>query len=126
VPIGEKPEITPEQRVRSTVRYAWGTAPGVSALLETLAGAARAFEPSAPGMIGAAVASRQHSPKTEYLRAFGNLLTDVHGIALTTQVMKAMAIVGNVVINLPDVDVSRDDVRKALARLGVERLENSS
>jgi hypothetical protein len=39
--------------------------------------------------------------------------------------MQAMAIVANVVINLPDVDVTYDDVRKALAKLGGERLENA-
>jgi hypothetical protein len=125
LPIGEKPEITPEERVRSTVRYAWGIAPGVSALLETLAGAARAFKPSAPGMIGAAIESRQRNPKTEYLRALGELLIDVHGFALTTPIVKAMAITATVVLNLPDAS-SYDDARKALARLGVERLENSS
>jgi hypothetical protein len=126
VPIGEKPEITPEEEARNMLRYAWGTAPEFSELLETLADAARAFNPSATGMIGAAIASRQRSPKTEYLRAFGNALTDVHGFALTGPIMKAMAITANVVINLPDVDVTYDDVRKALARLGVERMENSS
>ena len=39
--------------------------------------------------------------------------------------MQAMAIVANVVINLPDVDVTYDDARKALAVLSPERLENS-
>lgn len=98
-----------------------------------LAEAARDFLPSSPyicrpaevNMIGAAIQSRQRSPKTEYLRAFGNLLTDTHGLTLTTPILKAIAIVANVVINLPDVDVTYDDVRKALAKLGVERMENS-
>jgi hypothetical protein len=67
-------------------------------------------------MIGAAIESRQKSPKTEYLRAFGNLLTDVHNFALTKSIMQAMAIVANVVVNFPDVDVTYDDVRKALAK----------
>ena len=107
------------------LRYAWGTAPDFSELLDTVTKAGRAFKPSESGMIGAAIESRQKSPKTEYLRAFGNLLTDVHNFALTTPIMQAMAIVANVVINLPDVDVTYDDVRKALAKLGGERLENS-
>jgi hypothetical protein len=124
-PLDEKPEITHEEEARNTLRYAWGTAPEVSALLETLAHAARSFNPSATGMIGAAIASRQRNPKTEYLRAFGKLLTDEHGFAMTTPVIKATAITASVVINLPDVDVTYDDVRKALARLGVERLEDS-
>jgi hypothetical protein len=126
VPIGEKPEITPEEEARNMLRYAWGTAPNFPALLETLAARARAFKPSATGMISAAITSRQRNPKTEYLRAFGKALTDVLGFALTTPIVKAMALTATVVINLPDVDVTYDDVRKALAKLGVERLENSS
>ena len=122
----EKAEIDPKEDARNMLRYAWGTAPDFSGLLDTLAKAGRAFKPSESGMIGAAIESRQKSPKTEYLRAFGNLLTDVHKFALTTPIMQAMAIVANVVINLPDVDVTYDDVRKALAKLGGERLENST
>lgn len=125
VPTGEKAEIDPEEEARNMLRYAWGTAPDFSALLGTMANAARSFKPSESGMIGAAIESRQRSAKTEYLRAFGNLLADVHGFVLTTPIMQAMAIVANVVINLPDVDVTCDDVRKALAKLGGERLENS-
>ncbi len=121
----EKAEIDPVEKARNMLRYAWGTAPDLSALLGTMAKAARAFKLSEPGMIGAAIGSRQRSPKTEYLRAFGNLLTDVHKFALTTPIMQAMATVANVVINLPNVDVTYDDVRKALAKLGGERLENS-
>jgi hypothetical protein len=125
VPMEGKAEIDPEEEARNMLRYAWGTAPDFSALLGTMASAARAFKPSESGMLGAAIASRQKSPKTEYLRAFGNLLTDVHRFALTTPTMHAMAIVANVVINLPDVDVTYNDVRKALAKLGGEQLENS-
>jgi hypothetical protein len=125
VPMAEKAEIDPEEEARNMLRYAWGTAPDFSDLLDTVAKAGRSFKPSESGMIGAAIESRQRSPKTEYLRAFGNLLTDAHGFTLTTPIMQAMAIVANVVINLPDVDVTYDDVRKALAKLGGERLENS-
>lgn len=121
----EKAEIDPKEEARNMLRYAWGAAPDFSELLDTVTKAGRAFKPSESGMIGAAIESRQKSPKTEYLRAFGNLLTDVHNFALTTPIMQAMAIVANVVINLPDVDVTYDDVRKALAKLGGERLENS-
>lgn len=124
-PMEEKAEIDPKEEARNMLSYAWGTAPDFSALLDTVAEAARAFEPSESGMIGAAIASRQKSPKTEYLRAFGSLLTDVHKFALTTPIMQAMAIAANVVINLPDVDVTYDDVRKALAKPGGGRLENS-
>lgn len=125
LPIGEKAKVDPEEEARNMLRYAWGTAPDFPELLATVANAARAFKPSESGMIGAAIESRQRSPKTEYLRAFANLLTDVHKFELTTPIMRAMAIVANVVINLPDVDVTYDDVRKALPKLVGERLGNS-
>lgn len=114
---GEKPEIDPNEGARNSLRYAWGTAPPLSALLDTVAKAARDFKPSESGMISAAIASRQRSINKEYLRAFGNLLTDIHGFAPTIEIKKAMATVATVVINLPDVDVSYDDVCKAFAKL---------
>ena len=125
VPMGEKADIHPEEKARNMLRYAWGTAPDFSALLKTMAGAARAFKPSESGMIGAAIESRQKSPKTEYVRAFANLLTEVHKFELTAPVHKAIAFVANVVINQPDVDVTSEDVRKALTKPIGERLENS-
>ena len=115
---GEKPDIDPIQQQLEDLRYAWGTAPDLSALLETLAAAARGWKPGETGFIAAAIESRQRSAKTEYLRAFGSLLIDRHNVNLTTAIMQAMAIAANVVINLPDVDVTYDDVRKALARIG--------
>ena len=125
VPMDGKAEIDPVEGERNTLRYAWGTAPNFSALLDTVAKAARDFKPSESGMIGAAIAKREKNIKTEYLRAFGNMLTDAHGFVLTTPIMQAMAIVANVVINLPDdVDVTYNDVRQALAKLRGGRLEN--
>ena len=114
------------EETRNTLRYAWGTAPSVSALMRTLAGTARAFTPSESGMIGAAIASQKSVKKVEYLRALGNLLTDVHHFTLTTPIMRAMAVVANVAVNLPGVDATYDDVRKALAKLGGGRLEDLS
>ena len=125
VPKRGKADIDPEEEKRNMLRYAWGTAPDFSALLKTMADAARAFKPSEPGMIGAAIESRQKNPKTEYVRAFGNLLTEVHKFELTAPVHKAIAVVANVVINQPDVDVTYDDVRKALVRTSGERMEDS-
>ncbi|MBA3492628.1 MAG: hypothetical protein H0T87_00480 [Gammaproteobacteria bacterium] len=120
----EKPDVDPAEEARDTLRYGWWAAPCLSALLDTVAKAARDFKPSKSGMIGAAIKPRQQNAKTEYLRAFGNLLT-AHNFALTTPIMQAMAFVANVVLNLPDVDVTYDDVRHALAKLGGEALENS-
>ena len=81
----EKPEIDPKEEARNMLCYAWGTAPELSALLDTVAKAGRAFKPSESGMIGAAIESRQNNPKMEYLRAFGHLLTEVHNFSLTIQ-----------------------------------------
>ncbi|MES2770396.1 MAG: hypothetical protein V4623_00170 [Pseudomonadota bacterium] len=113
---GEKAEIAPGEAARNMLCYAWGTAPDFPALLDTVAKAGRSFKPSESGMIGAAIESRQRSLKTEYLRAFGNLLTDVHRFTLTTPIKKAIAIVANVVINLPDVDVTYNDVRQVFVK----------
>jgi hypothetical protein len=107
-------KIAPEEEARNMLLYAWGTAPEFPALLDTVAKASLAFSPRESGMIGAAIDSQKHSPKTEYIRAFGSLLTESHGFALSLPILKAMKIVVNVVINQPDVDVTDDDVRKAL------------
>jgi hypothetical protein len=114
----EKPEIDPEEEARNTLRYAWGTAPDLSELLDTVAKAARDFQPSERGMIGKAIQSRQRSraENKEYLRAFGNLLTEVHGVTPTINIMKAMAVVATVVIDDRDFVVSYDDVAKAIGK----------
>jgi hypothetical protein len=104
-------------RLSKDIRYAWGVAPELSMLLDTLSDAAREFKPEESGMIGAAIGSRKRNIKAEYLRAFGVLLIDVHGFRLTPPTMKAMAIVATVVINSPDIVATYDDVRKALKRL---------
>lgn len=100
----------------AAVRYGWGVAPDLPELLTTLSHAARAHVPAALGISAVALASRQSSVKTEYLRAFGNLLGDVHRLDITATVMRAMAVAANVVINDQEIDVSYDDVRKALLR----------
>lgn len=122
---GNAPEIDPEEKVRATIQYGWSKAPDFSALLDTLSKATRDFTPSERGMICAATKTRERNTKTEYLRAFGHLLTEVHHLTLTATVRHAMAITANVAINLPDVDATYDDVRKALARPGGSPLENS-
>lgn len=109
-------DIDSAEQARENVRYGWGVAPDLPALLDTVAKAARSCEPNECGMIGAALKTRQQNVKTEYLRAFGNQLTDGHGMALTAPIMQAMAIVANVAINMPDIDVTYDDVRKSLEK----------
>lgn len=112
----EKADIDPEEGRRNILRYAWGTAPDLSALLDTVAMVSREFKPTEYGMIGAALKSRQRSRagNKEYLRAFGNLLTEVYDIPLTINVRKAMAQAATVVLNHPRVVVGYDDVVKAI------------
>ena len=121
---GER-KVGPEEEQRNMLHYAWGTAPEFSALLDTVARASLAFSPSESGMIGAAIESRQHSAQTEYIRAFGSLLVDSHGFKLTYPIMKAMEIVANVVNSQPAVDMSYDEVQKALKRYRKVSPENS-
>ncbi len=121
---GDKPEIDPVEQARDTLRYVWGLAPPFSSLLETVAKAAQKYNLSEYGAVGAAIDSRQHSLKTEYLRAFAYHLSN-NNLVLTNVVLRAMAIISNVVINMPDVDVTYDDARKALAKQIGNPLENS-
>lgn len=107
----------PAGRLRKDIRYAWSVAPEFSMLLDTLSDAAREFKPEESGMIGAAIGTRQKNQKTEYLRALAHLLINEHGFTMTPRLMKAMAIVASVAIGSPDIDVTYDDVRKAVARL---------
>ena len=106
-------ERDPVDSFLEDIRYAWGVAPSLSALLRTLAREASHFEPTEFGPVAAATIKRQHNIKTEYIRAFAHLLGERH-IPLSADVQKAMAITATVVLNGPDLVVSFDDVRKAL------------
>ncbi|HHQ4939775.1 hypothetical protein [Aeromonas veronii] len=115
IPADEIMVTDPAEEVRNSLRYAWSTAPTLTALLGTLANKMRDFKPEKSGMVAAAIASRKQNPKTEYIRAFGYQLTKQYHFTLTQPIMLAMAHVANVVLNSPDVVVTYDDVRKALA-----------
>ena len=65
--------------------------------------------------IRSAMSTRQNSRKTSYIRAFAAHLEERH-IAITSAVKRAMAITGNVIFNDTNMNISEDDVRKALAR----------
>ena len=107
--------VDPTEEARNMLRYAWGTAPDLEALLGTVARAAREFTATEGGMIEAAIKKRQYNPATEYIRAFSHLLVDEHHFQLSTTLLNAMAIVATVVINDPHVAVSYDDVRKSVS-----------
>jgi len=114
IPIESNIKIDPAEEQRHMLRYAWGTAPDVSALIETISKAAFNFQPKESDMIGATVQTRQHSQKTEYIRALWFLLSDSHKFLLTLQIRKAICLVANVVLDSPEIGVTLDDVNKAL------------
>lgn len=114
---GEKVDIDPDEQMRNTLQYAWGRAPGLPALINTICKAANEFIPKKSGLVGAALSSQKRNEKTEYIRAFGNLLLTEHKFNITTDIMRAMTIATNVVFNLADTDVTYDDVRKALSKV---------
>ncbi|MEZ5494202.1 MAG: hypothetical protein R3E61_06340 [Pseudomonadales bacterium] len=110
----ENAKISLKEKDQINMRYIWNIAPSLPSCLGTLANAARRFEPRETKAIDAAIQTRQRSIKTEYIRAFAKIMAEYQVSISTTKIMKAMAMVANVVINRPDVDVSYDDVRKAL------------
>lgn len=114
---GEAEPIDAAEAARNALRYAWGTVPSMARIIATMQREAVAYTASESGHIAAALASQKGNRKFEYLRAFGALLRDVHRMTLTTDTMKAMATTATVVLNEPDLDVSYDDVRKALATI---------
>ncbi|QHQ28577.1 hypothetical protein XACN24_09000 [Xanthomonas albilineans] len=118
---GDKSERAPEEEARNMLHYAWGKAPHLPTILETVAQAAEGWAPRESGAIGAAIASRKASPTTEYLRAFSeHLRRDLPGVILSGSIVTAMAGTANVVLNDARLDVSTDDVRKAIAARPVE------
>lgn len=113
---GQPNEADPKEEMRNMLGYAWGVAPDLSAALETVARIAAEWTPQAPGVVGAAIASRKSNPVTAYLRAFARLIGENLRLDLAGPVVAAMAGTANVVLNDPDMDVSADAVRMALTR----------
>jgi len=104
-----------EERARKTLRVAWAAAPHLPALLRTVASVAGDFTPTEHGVIGAALQTRQHSPRTGYIRAFGRILIDGGVVRLNQAVMSGIASVATVAINDEALTVTIHDVRQALA-----------
>ena len=115
VPLTKAEPPDPDEELRDMLRYAWNTAPSMARIIATMQQEALNYTAAESGHIAAALASRQHSGKTAYLRAFGALLRGTHSIEWTTDTMNAMATTATVVLNEPDDVVTHDDVRKALA-----------
>jgi hypothetical protein len=99
---------------REKVKKSGRTTQDVVPVLLNMAERAAQLRPNymSPG-IHAALQTRQNSKKSAYIRSFGALLVEAK-IELTSGVKRSMAITANVVLDDPNVDVSEDDVRKAL------------
>jgi hypothetical protein len=88
----------------------------IRVVLLQLSDATRDLQPDfMSAAIRSAMSTRQNSRKTSYIRAFAAHLEESH-IAITSAVKRAMAITGNVIFNDTNMNISEDDVRKALAR----------
>jgi hypothetical protein len=101
---------------KTELQNAWVVAPGVQALLKTLAARAAQYEPSQIGMVGAGNKLRERTLSTTFIRGFAYLLTEENSITLSTNIKKAMATVATVLLDDGDIDISYDDVRKALKK----------
>lgn len=103
--------------VESSLRSILSTAPALSELLKTLAEDTRCAKVGLPSdYIAAGTKSRQRGMKTDYLRAFGEMLTD-SGVTIDRKIARAMAMIGKVVIESRDGkcdDINPEEVLKAL------------
>jgi cell division protein FtsB len=125
-PGDEQEPIDPREQMRNAVSHAWEKAPPFSALLETVAQAAREYEPQPTGKIAAAISSHKGTAHTQYLRAFADLLINTYHFEISAPILNAMAIMATVAFDDPDVDISYDDVRKAIAKMKSKPPEDST
>ena len=99
-------------------KRAWEVAPDASRLVDVLAAAAASSKATPTrGLVGAALKSRQRNAKTAYLRAFIAAAHERGFDARRQHVAAAMAVAAAVVLNDPNLVVSRDDIRKAVKQL---------
>jgi hypothetical protein len=99
---------------RANLRYAWTLAPDFAELLSKIAETMGDFVPQKTGYIGAGIGSREVNEKTAYIRALYKLLKDAHGFKIDLPIRQAIAAVTAVMLNNPDIDVTTDDVTKAI------------
>ena len=83
-------QVMREKLVGDDVVYAWSKAPTLDLLLDTAATAAQRFKPHEVEQFETAIRTRQHNPKTEYVRALRFLLQE-RGFSFTRQIITAVA-----------------------------------
>ena len=109
--------VLANQRVKSqTVKSETDVAnPDITSHLWRISKVANEFQPDLMSpAIRSATSTRQNSNKAFYIRAFATLLREGM-IDITPLVKRAMAITGNVIFDDPNMNITEDDVRKALA-----------
>jgi hypothetical protein len=106
--------VSEVDQYRSNVKYSWGLAPDFASLLFKLAEIMKDFLPKEHGYIGAGLASRESNEKTAYIRALYNLLSNSPGIEMNLHVRKAIVSVTSIALDQKDVEVTLDDVTKAI------------
>lgn len=111
----EKISVNEIDQYRSNIRYAWSLAPDFASLLFKVAEIMKDFSPKEHGYIGAGVAFRESNEKTAYIRALYSLLSDGCGIEVSLPVRKAIALITTIALDHLDIDVTLDDVTKAIS-----------
>jgi hypothetical protein len=97
--------------------YIWSIAPDTGRMLVAMAHAAQEAGSPEPGAVEAALSSRRSNRKAEFLRAFVAMMRE-RRLPVDPPIHEAMAITATVVLNDAELDVSRDDVRKAVGSVG--------
>lgn len=121
----ERLSLVPGDPEANGLDYIWGIAPKVSDLLDTVAKAARDYQPKIIGRIGAAISKDQRSPRTEFIRAFGQELIEA-GIPLSESSVP-LSMTANVRPrrkNTPAQSVAYD-IRMAMAAVATVALGNT-
>jgi hypothetical protein len=126
---GEAPSevapVDPKTERQNELDYVWEKAPDMAQVIDSMQRAALRETPTEREAVGAALVSRKNSRKFEYLRAFASKLQEEYNIELTPEIRAAMAVTATVVLNDSAIDVTTDDVRKAIASLPSQAAEHS-
>ena len=65
----------------------------------------------AGGYVSAAILTREHNPKTEFIRAFAHRLEQMNSIVITPKIEMAIAITSTVVLNDEDLVITEHSTR---------------
>ncbi len=101
---------------RNAIKTAWKSAPNLENILKTLSSAAESFHPVFEEQLDNIASVRHINIKQVYLKAFVENLEEAN-IYIPENAYDAIAVTAAVIINKPDIEVSRYDVNYAFAHL---------